>query len=124
GAHERHERLGRNWIRRDLRTGDAALALKAVALPAAVLDEGGLALLGGSRQGDVREREGGGECRQPHAHTQRTHREPHRGCVHTSTSAGWPDFTTSTARLMVGPSSAGSLIGPADHHPMELASLA
>src|SRR5437868_6406490 len=53
-----------------------------------------------------------------------THHAAPRGWVHTSPSAGWPDLTASTARLIAGPSSFGSLIGPVDHQPMELASLA
>jgi hypothetical protein len=35
-----------------------------------------------------------------------------RGCVTTSTSAGSPRFTTSTARRIAGPRSFGSVIGP------------
>src|SRR2546430_12529505 len=44
-AHEGRERLGRDRIGRELRSGYAALPREAVALPAAVLHEGGLALL-------------------------------------------------------------------------------
>ena len=47
----------------------------------------------------------------------------YRGWVQTLSSAGWPDFTTATACFIAGPSSAGSLIGPFAHHPMDSASL-
>src|SRR5262249_10029452 len=125
GAHECDERFRRNGVRREFWSGEAALADKAVALPAAVLDEGGLALFRRRGERAVTDQQGGGkQRRRPHARTQTRHGAPHRGWVHTSTSAGWPDFTAATARLIVGPTSLGSLIGPADHQPIEFASLA
>ena len=42
----------------------------------------------------------------------------------TSTSAGWPDFTTSAARFSAGPSFAGSVTGPSAHTPIDCASFA
>src|ERR1700737_2441586 len=66
-AQECRERLDRNRVRRELRAGDATLPLRAVALPAAVLDESGLALLGrGSERSAAAEEEAGGERRQPY----------------------------------------------------------
>src|SRR5262249_13691705 len=45
-----------------------------------------------------------------------------RGCVSTSTSAGSPRFTISTARLIAGPSSSGLSIGPCADTPYAFAS--
>src|SRR5258708_34210148 len=65
-AQERRERLDRDRIGRELRPGDAALPLRAVALPAAVLDEGGLALLGrGCERPAAAEEKAGGKRQQP-----------------------------------------------------------
>src|SRR5262249_43827767 len=100
---------------------DTALPLEAVALPAAVFHEGFLALLDGGRESPLRGEQA--ERRRRAEHTQH-HAHPHRGCVHTSITAGSPAFTAATARLSAGPRSFGSLIGPADTHPMEDASLA
>src|SRR5262245_39777469 len=124
GAHERRERLDRHGIGRELRPGDAALRLEAVAGPAAVLDVRGLALLGrGGQCSAAAENEAGGERHQL-THTNETHGPAsYRGWVQTLTSAGWPDFTAATACLMAGPSSAGSLIGPFAHQPIDSASL-
>src|SRR3979490_2829437 len=78
-----------------------------------------------ARTRNRRKSEAGGERRQPDAFYQLIHHfVPHRGCVTTSTSAGWPDFTTSPARLNVAARSFGSVIGPAAHHPIDAASLA
>src|SRR5262249_55533650 len=105
--------------------GHPALPLETMALPAAMRDEGHLALLGRrSKRGTLAENHAGSQGRRRQSQTQTDHDVPHRGCVHTSTSAGCPDFTASTARLIVAPRSFGSLTGPADHQPMELASLA
>src|SRR5262245_65290529 len=78
GAHESGERLDRDWIRRELGAGDAALGLNAVTLPAAVLDIGRLALLGrgGERAATAQktaEEQAGGERRLPEPANQ-THR--------------------------------------------------
>src|SRR5262245_51867846 len=59
----------------------------------------------------------------PLTRTKRMGGPPYRGWVQTLSSAGWPDFTTATACLMAGPSSAGSLIGPFAHQPIDSASL-
>src|SRR5262249_17990880 len=78
-AHERRERLERHWIGRQHLAAaghDRALALEAMALPAAVLHERGLALLGGGRQrAAAAQHEAGGKRRQP-AYTYQTHRRP------------------------------------------------
>ena len=59
----------------------------------------------------------------PTTRTERIGTSPQRGCVQTLTSAGWPDLTAATACLIAGPSSAGSLIGPFAHQPIDSASL-
>src|SRR5262249_37848585 len=128
------------WVGSELRSRHTALALVAVALPAAVPDERRLAFFSRRCIRVCRvEREGGGKRRRPddgpdHSRTRLDPHGPHdppvphllfpcphRGCVHTSTNAGSPAFTTSTARLRVGPSSAGSLIGPALQTPIDFA---
>src|SRR6267143_3341300 len=121
-AHEGRERFGRDRIGRELRSGHAALTHETVALPAAVLHEGALALLGGARgEGERREQQGRDEkqilrCAQ-------NDRRLHRGCVQTLSRAGCPDCTTLTASRSADPSCAGSLIGPLAHQPMLSASL-
>ena len=59
-----------------LRAGDPALSLEAVTLPAAVLDEGGLALCGvaGGQRRAAAEDQAGGKRRQRHVHVCITHR--------------------------------------------------
>src|SRR5579862_3645995 len=126
GPHKAHERIERQWRARDhlaVAGGDRALAVVIVALPAAVLDEGGLALFrrGGQRaalSADASQQRHNGRGRNlndAHKHS------PQRGCVSTLTSAGWPDLTTATASLIAGPRSAGSEIGPLAHQPMDFA---
>src|ERR1041384_690874 len=52
------------------------------------------------------------------------HGEPQRGSVTTSTSAGSPRFTAANARLIAGPRSFGSMIGPSPYTPKPLATVA
>jgi len=66
-----------------------------------------------NKDADLSDRQAGGMRRRPQDDEGAIVPNRQRGCVHTSTRAGWPDLTTSTARLSAGPSSAGSLIGPA-----------
>src|SRR6202022_2843769 len=92
--------------------------------------ERGLAFLRRRSERPARQKaelQAGGERRQPHD-TNTTHRSlspelTQRGCVQTLTNAGCPDFPPATASLIAGPSSAGSLIGPFAHQPMDSASL-
>src|SRR5262249_59054786 len=91
-----------------------------------MLNEQRLALFRRRRQrGAVTDDEPGDQRRQARANTIRDcHGSwPHRGCVQTLSSAGCPDFTTATASLIAGASSAGSLIGPLAHQPIDSASL-
>src|SRR5258708_39579990 len=124
-THECRERFGRDRIGRELRPGHAALPHEAVALPAAVLHVGGLALLGGAGgEGERREQQGHDEKQILRSAQNDIHcGDIHRGCVQTLSRAGWPDCTTLTASRSAGPSCAGSLIGPFAHHPMLSASL-
>ena len=106
---------------------DRTLAVKVVALPAAVLDKGRFAFLGIGGESVALSTEAGGKRRQRDktgTTATRTKRmaPPQRGCVMTLTSAGWPDLTTATASLIAGPRSAGSTIGPFAHQPIDFAS--
>src|SRR5215467_9854869 len=74
-AYEGRERLERDRPGRQRLAGNAALPLRAVALPAAVLDKRGLALLGRSGEcAAATECQAGGERRRPE-NTYQTHRE-------------------------------------------------
>src|SRR5262249_54445631 len=92
-----------------------ALALKAMTLPTAVCDKRLLAVL--SRRREC------GAVSQNQAGSDENKSVPHRGCVQTLSKAGWPDLTTATASLTAGARSAGSLIGPFAHQPIDSASL-
>src|SRR5579864_7185252 len=121
-AHEHLHEIERLRVGRELGAGGAALPGEAVAFPAAVLNEGGLAFFGragGECEGDVEQR----RSQKQILRRARNERRLHRGCVQTLSSAGWPDFTTAIASFSAGASSAGSLIGPFAHQPMLSASL-
>src|SRR5260221_8583415 len=124
-AHKRRERPRRDRIGRELWSSHRALPHEALALPAAVLHVGGLALLGGTGgEGERREQQGRDEKQiLRFAQNDIPRGDIHRGCVQTLSRAGWPDCTTLTASRSAGPSCAGSLIGPFAHQPMLSASL-
>src|SRR5580704_16605871 len=123
-AYERHERIERQLRARDhlaVAGRDRPLTRKVMALPAAVLGECDPALLRvaiGERSAASHQHDNGGgrtNANESHDHS------PQRGCVSTLTSAGWPDLTTATASLIAGPRSAGWVIGPLAHQPMDFA---
>src|SRR5664280_1466414 len=122
-AHEGFERLKRQLgIGQHLAiAGDKRpLPLEAVALPAAVRDESLATVLGRcSLRGGIAEQTSCDNERNSNSHDFFSH----RGWVQTFNSAGWPDLTTAMASLMAGPRSAGSLIGPLAHQPIDSASL-
>ena len=120
-AHKARQCVERKRIGSEPWPGHGSLSHRAVALPASNSHKDVFAVLHRCREGPgLREEEPGGERRQSHAYAI----APHRGWVHTSTSAGSPALTTSTARFSAPASSLGSLIGPADHQPNDAASFA
>src|SRR5262249_43987895 len=130
-----HERRERQRVRAEPRTGDwRSLTLAAVALVAAFAHEQ-LASRFHTRSRRrlrrrwKRQREHAGTERDHHHCTRLANRCVHResryrGCMITSTSAGSPRLTTSIARLMAGPRSAGLETGPCAYTPSPCASLA
>src|SRR4029077_9215663 len=117
-AHEDVERLQRHRLWRERLGGGGALPALTMALPAAVLHEGGLAL---RRVGGERRTRGEEEDKRAHQDTHRCLLQ--RGWVHTLRSAGVPDCTTLTASRNAAASCDASLIGPFAHQPIDSASL-